>query len=89
MQNRQTASQPIVLHPKQKIESELKWQTCFGTMPCQFSCSSGEGLRRAGYVSNYLLRYTLDAHTWAIQVVSQPIFVLLTLEQFSLSSRWY
>jgi len=34
----------IVLHPKQNIESELKWQTCFGTVPSKFCCSSGKGL---------------------------------------------
>jgi len=31
MQN--AARRLIVLHPKQNIEGELKWQTCFGTMP--------------------------------------------------------
>jgi len=28
----------------QNIESELKWQTCSGTVPSKFSCSSGKGL---------------------------------------------
>jgi len=41
----QAARQLIVLHPKQKIESELKWQTCSGTMPSKFSCLSGNGLK--------------------------------------------
>jgi len=30
---KQAARWLIVLHPKQNLESELKWQTCFGTMP--------------------------------------------------------
>ena len=41
---KQAARLLIVLHPKQNIESELKWQTCFGTTPKKFSCSSGKRL---------------------------------------------
>jgi len=32
------------------MESELKWQTCFGTMPSRFSCSSGKGLNMTSVV---------------------------------------
>jgi hypothetical protein len=35
----------IVMHPKQNIESELKWQTCSGALPIEVSCSSGIGLK--------------------------------------------
>src|SRR6202044_2702621 len=45
--SRRTARRLIVLHPKQNIESELKWQTCSGTMPSKVSCSSGKGLKVA------------------------------------------
>ena len=31
--SRRAARRLIVLHPKQNIESQLKWQTCFYTMP--------------------------------------------------------
>jgi hypothetical protein len=27
------AGERMVLHPKQNIQSKLKWQTCFGTVP--------------------------------------------------------
>jgi hypothetical protein len=36
------------LHSKQNIESEPKWQTCFGAMPSKFSCLSGIGLNIRG-----------------------------------------
>jgi len=26
------------------MESEVKWQTCFGTVPIKVSCLSGKGL---------------------------------------------
>jgi hypothetical protein len=42
--SRRAARRLIVLHPKQNTESELKWRTCFGTMPSGFSFSSGKGL---------------------------------------------
>src|ERR1700721_108198 len=41
--SRRAACRLIVLHPKQNIESELEWQTCSGTMPSKFSCSSVKG----------------------------------------------
>src|SRR6202021_2377320 len=41
---RSRARRLIALHPEQNIESELKWQTCFDTMPSKFSYSSGKGL---------------------------------------------
>jgi len=42
--SRRAAHRLIILHHKQNIESELKWQTCSGTMARKFSCSSGKGL---------------------------------------------
>jgi len=33
------------LHPKLNMKSELKWQTCFGTVPSKVSCSSVKGLK--------------------------------------------
>src|ERR1700721_2907226 len=42
--SRRAARRLIVLHPKQNIESELKWQTCSGTMPSKFSHLSGKEL---------------------------------------------
>jgi hypothetical protein len=44
--SRRAARRLIVLHPKQKIESELKWQTCFSTVPSKVSCLSGKGLKK-------------------------------------------
>ena len=41
--SRRAARRPIVLHPKRNISSELKWQTCSGTMPSKFSCLSVKG----------------------------------------------
>jgi len=41
---KRSARRLIALHPKQNIESELKWQTCSGTTPTKFSCLSGRGL---------------------------------------------
>ena len=42
--SRRAARRLMVLHPKQNIESDLKWQTCFGTVPSKVSCLSGKGL---------------------------------------------
>jgi len=42
--SRRPARRLIFLHLKQNIESDLKWQTCFGTVPSKVSCSSGKGL---------------------------------------------
>ncbi len=36
------SSRLIVLHPKQNIESDLKCQTYFCTMPSKFSCSAAK-----------------------------------------------
>jgi len=44
MISRRAARRPIVLHRKQNIESELKWQTFSGRAPSKFSCSSGKEL---------------------------------------------
>jgi len=41
---KRSAGELLALHPKQNIESEIKWQTCFGTMRSKFSCSSGKWL---------------------------------------------
>jgi len=43
--SRRTVRRLIALHPKQNIESELKWKTCSGKMPSKCSCSTGKGLR--------------------------------------------
>jgi len=32
-----------VLHPKQNVEHELKWQTCFGTMQANLAVRQGMG----------------------------------------------
>jgi len=42
--SRRTARRLIVLHRKQNLESELKWQTCSGITPSKFSGLSGKGL---------------------------------------------
>jgi len=42
--SRRAARCLIVLHPKHNIETELKRQTCSGTMVTKFSWSSGKGL---------------------------------------------
>ena len=42
--SRRAARRLIVLHPKQNIESEPKWQNRSGKMPSKFSCSSAKGL---------------------------------------------
>ena len=42
--SRRAARRLIVLRPKQNMESGLKWQTCSGTLPSKFSCSTGKGL---------------------------------------------
>jgi hypothetical protein len=39
--SRRAAHRLNVLHSKQNLEIELKWQTCSGTMPSKFSCLSG------------------------------------------------
>src|ERR1700731_3591451 len=44
--SQRAARRLILLHPKQNIENELKWQTCSGKMPSKFSCSSGKGLKK-------------------------------------------
>jgi len=43
--SRRAARRLVVLHSKHDIESELKWQTCFGVVPSKFYCSSGKGLK--------------------------------------------
>ena len=40
MISRREALRLIVLHPKQNIESEIKWQSCSATVKSKFSCSS-------------------------------------------------
>jgi hypothetical protein len=45
MISRRAARRLIVLHPKQKIESELKFLTWSGTMSSKFRYSSGKGLK--------------------------------------------
>jgi len=53
--SRLAAHRLIVLHPKQKIESELKWQTRFGTVPSKFICSSVKELKMLIVISVRLI----------------------------------
>jgi len=46
MISRRPSRKLIVLHPKQNLESEVKWHTCFSTVPRKFSCSWNKGLSR-------------------------------------------
>jgi len=42
--SRRAARRLILFHPRQNLESGLKCQICFSTLPSEFSCSSGKGL---------------------------------------------
>jgi len=55
----------IVFHPKQNIKSEVKRQTCFGTVPSKFSCLSVKEFRRPSreFIQIGLLGYLLPCDT--------------------------
>jgi len=61
--SRRTVRRLIALHPKQNIESELKWKTCSGKMPSKCSCSTGKGLRSVS--GNRCLDH-LSATNWKV-----------------------
>jgi len=59
--SRQAARRLIVLHPKQNIQSEPKWQICSGTMQFKLSCSSENGVRyRTKGIESLAKKNTID-----------------------------
>jgi len=72
-------------HPKQNTESELKEQTCFGTVPSKVSCLSVKGLKRIHFhvcfveSRRYVVCSNREAYALMHCRMTNPVIIMIKL----------